>query len=556
MLVRSLSILAPALALASCTALFLPTEERVATTLELSPREIVVRDQDTVSLSLTLLDQHGEPFDEVPAALPVEWAVSDGELAFLRAGVLKAEKQGTGWVRVTVGELTAYSNFTVQGVPRFLRASGERSRTGTVGRPLAEPVEVRVVDRLGTGVADVAVSFRVVSGGGSVAAATVRSDTAGVARTLWTLGPAAGENALEVEADSIGGDPLRFTAAAAPDAVARLDRVSGEAQRASAGASLLEDLVVRAFDRNGNPVPDAVVTWSADGGSLTPASVLTDEQGYARARWRLDTRARALVATARSGGAEARFGATAVAGAPATLSIVAGDGQGGPEFLPLRDSLAVRVADEHDNPVAGVPVAWLVTHGGGSVASATPASTRADGTTKASWTLGISLPNAVTARAAGRSVTFTSAPVPPVPRDTLRTVSGVRYLEVELSGDSLRVGTGDLVAVYFSAYLLDGTLIERIREEDGDPPLRFEVGSGQVIVGFDEGVVGMRERSIRRLVVAPELGYRDGTMEHVPPNSTLVFDVRMVEIVPAGPATSRVPSGSRPAEVPFPGVAR
>ena len=549
MLARSAAALSLALALASCTVLFLPPEDKVPTALELSPSEIVLRDQESVPLTLTLLDQNGDVIEEIPGALPVEWTVSDPEIALLRDGALKGQKQGQGFVQVKVGDLLAVSPLRVLGVPRFLRSSGAAARTGVAGRPLSEPVAVRVVDRMGAGVAEVSVTFEVTGGSGSLSSATVKSDTAGYARTVWTLGPKTGENSLEARADSLKDEVLRFTATAGADVVARLDRVSGDAQKGGAGTELVQDLVVKAFDRNGNVVPGAAVSWTADGGTVSALWPQTDELGVARAKWTLSTSARALNASARSGTSEAKFTATSVPGAPASLRIVSGNGQGGPEFLALPDSLAVRVADAYDNPVPGVPITWLVTRGGGSVAAPRPAVTAPNGLAKASWTLGVSLPNAVTAGAAGMSVAFNSVPTPLVPRDTLRTPSGVRYLEVNLSRDTLIVETGNLVSVYFSAYLLDGTLIERITEKV-DPPLRFIVGSGQVIVGFDEGAIGMRKGSVRRLFVAPELGYRDGTLDHIPPNSTLVFDVQVVEILKLNGGTTGGSGGATPARLP------
>ena len=557
---RSLATLCLALSLAACTALFLPTEERVATTLELTPREITVRDQESVALTVTLLDQHGEPFEEIPETLPVEWILSDPELAYLHEGRLKGEKQGRGSLRVNVGELTTAAPLTVLGVPRSLRRAGEDQAIGIAGRALAEPVGVRVVDRLGTAVAGVPVRFRIVSGSGSVAAAAVESDAEGLARTLWTLGPITGENVVEVTSDSLKDEVVSFTATGVPDAVARLERVSGDGQEAPAGSTLAQDLVVRALDAHGNVVPLSPVAWTTDGGAVTPVSSMTDELGIARARWRLHTAAGPLVATARAGKSQAAFAATGVPGPPARLQIVSGDRQSGPEFSPLPDSLAVRVSDVHDNPVPGVAVQWLVTHGGGSVATAKAKATRADGITRASWTVGVSLPNAVSASALGQSVRFTSTPRPLVPRDTLRTASGLPYLEVELSRDTLIVADTDMVSVYFSAYLLDGTLLERITEPD-DTPLRFIVGSGQVIAGFDDGVVAMRKGSTRRLFVPSAMGYRDGAMDHIPPNSTLVFDVKVVEVLKvegaASPSPTRLPSGGlRPRELLYTGERR
>lgn len=554
---RSLLSLWLTAVLASCTALFLPPEERVPTTLELSPAELVVSDGETLSVSALLLDQHGDPFEAIPPEMPVEWSVTDPELAVVQPGLVRGLKQGTGTLIVRVGDLTTGAKLTVRGVPRFLRPQGDTLRTGVVGRLVPTPVAVRVVDRLGTGVADIPVTFKVTAGAGSVAAATVKSDAAGIARVAWTLGPKAGSNALEATAGPLKDEVIRFGALAAPDLIAKLDRIAGDQQQAVAGSPLAKELVVKAVDKNGNIVPSTPVIWSADGGTVVPVSSVTDSLGIARARWTLGTLAGSMTAVARAGGQEVKFAASAVPGPPARLRIVKGDQQTGTEFRPLRDSLVVQVSDSYGNAIPGIPVAWDVTHGGGSVAVARTSTTDASGIARAVWTVGVSLPNAVTATAISQTVTFRAVARPLVPRDTLTIGGGLKYLEVDLTRDTLIVATGDMVAVYFSAYLLDGTLVERI-EAKVNSPLRFIVGSGHVIRGFDQGVLGMRKDAIRRLFVPPELGYREGTAVNIPPNSLLVFDVRMVEIVKLGNGTGTGgtgdPSGSRLPGVPRPSL--
>lgn len=122
---------------------------------------------------------------------------------------------------------------------------------------------------------------------------------------------------------------------------------------------------------------------------------------------------------------------------------------------------------------------------------------------------------------------FTEAPAG---GDTILTSRGLRYID-----DS--VGTGpalawcQLVAVDYDAYLLDSTKFDSSR--DLGIPLRFVPGVGDLIDGFEQGVIGMRFAGKRRLIIPPELGYgsqpvRDGGGNIiVPANSTLVFDVEL-----------------------------
>lgn len=65
----------------------------------------------------------------------------------------------------------------------------------------------------------------------------------------------------------------------------------------------------------------------------------------------------------------------------------------------------------------------------------------------------------------------------------------------------------------------------------GRSPFAFVVGGGQVIAGWDRGVVGMRVGGARRLIIPPELGYGSaGSGSTIPPNSTLVFDIDLLSV--------------------------
>jgi FKBP-type peptidyl-prolyl cis-trans isomerase FkpA len=110
------------------------------------------------------------------------------------------------------------------------------------------------------------------------------------------------------------------------------------------------------------------------------------------------------------------------------------------------------------------------------------------------------------------------------------------------SQTDLRVGTGaaaavgNTIRVYYTGWLYDATRPDQKGLQfDGnigaETPLTFALGLGQVIQGWDEGLVNLRVGGLRRLVVPPSLGYGSFRNGPIPGNATLVFDVELVEIV-------------------------
>lgn len=96
------------------------------------------------------------------------------------------------------------------------------------------------------------------------------------------------------------------------------------------------------------------------------------------------------------------------------------------------------------------------------------------------------------------------------------------------SGEEAMVG--DLVSVHYTGKLLDGTKFDS--SYDRDQPFQFTLGKGEVIEGWEKGVLGMKVGGKRKLVIPPALAYGERRAgEIIPPSATLIFEVELLEIV-------------------------
>ena len=109
----------------------------------------------------------------------------------------------------------------------------------------------------------------------------------------------------------------------------------------------------------------------------------------------------------------------------------------------------------------------------------------------------------------------------------ITTKSGLKYVELkEGTGDAAKAG--DQVSVHYTGWLKDGKKFDS--SLDRNKPLTFDLGRRKVIRGWDEGIAGMREGGIRKLIIPPELAYGEGGDEVIPPNSTLIFEVQLLKV--------------------------
>ena len=106
---------------------------------------------------------------------------------------------------------------------------------------------------------------------------------------------------------------------------------------------------------------------------------------------------------------------------------------------------------------------------------------------------------------------------------------GVTKIDKKI-GDGSMARIGNRVTVHYIGSLWNNSQEGRSFDSSYDRrPFSFNLGMGQVIKGWDEGIPGMRVGGVRRLIIAPEKAYGDkGAGKTIPPNSTLVFDVELV----------------------------
>lgn len=108
-----------------------------------------------------------------------------------------------------------------------------------------------------------------------------------------------------------------------------------------------------------------------------------------------------------------------------------------------------------------------------------------------------------------------------------QTASGLQYAIIE-QGSGPDVEQGKIASVHYSGFLFDGTKFDSSVERD--EPLMLMVGMGQVIPGWDEGLQLLKQGSKARFIIPPQLGYGERDLGVIPPNSTLIFDVEVVEV--------------------------
>lgn len=111
---------------------------------------------------------------------------------------------------------------------------------------------------------------------------------------------------------------------------------------------------------------------------------------------------------------------------------------------------------------------------------------------------------------------------------TVTTPSGLKYID-QVIGKGASPKPGTMVKVHYTGKLQNGKKFDS--SVDRKQPLSFVIGVGQVIAGWDEGVMSMKVGGKRKLIIPAKLGYgAAGAGPDIPPNATLFFDVELLDV--------------------------
>lgn len=231
--------------------------------------------------------------------------------------------------------------------------------------------------------------------------------------------------------------------------------VAGNDQSGIAGDELSDAVIVQVVDSMNEPVPGQIVNFrvTAGGGSVFAGVAMTDANGLARERWTLGTvagpqklEARAVDSNTGAALVFASFTATALAGAPASVSVAAGDGQSGQQHATLANPITAHVADRYGNAVAGTSVTFAPEADNG-YASPNSVNTDPNGNASTMWTLG---------RPIGAQVLEASVSTLPVATfGATATAAAVQAQLVLVSGDSQAAAAGSELAAPIVIMLRD-----------------------------------------------------------------------------------------------------
>ena len=234
---------------------------------------------DTKDLTATVYDALGNVIDTTVQFEPSDPAI----VTVTAAGRVTATGVGVASVTASLGSLTKTSEVNVFPVGTDVQTVSGDLQSAVVGTALPDPLVVQVSDPGNNPVPGIAVSFTVVSGGGSLTVDSAITDASGRASTVLTLGNRTEAiNRVAVLAGGVGS--TEFTATGLADVPQDAQVLAGDGQIQPVGTTLPIDLAVLVRDQFGNGVPGQDVNYAVltGGGSIAPATLQTDANGWRR----------------------------------------------------------------------------------------------------------------------------------------------------------------------------------------------------------------------------------------------------------------------------------
>lgn len=412
---------------------------------------------DTVHFAATIADKNGSILLN---ARPT-WTTGDSTVAVaLPDGAVVVRGTGATTVTVVVGQLVATSRLIVkQRVAGVVLSSGAGDTAVAVLEGGRVQLRARAVDARGFTVAQAGAVWRIDD---STVAAL---DGAGVLE-----GRAAGHSVVSARIeDKAGYLPIAVLATAS-----QLSLVAGSGQRAAAGRTLPQPIVVRATNSRGLPVSGRTVTFSVmpGVGTVEPEHALTDADGRARATWTLGELPGRQALLARVENLDSVTTIVAEADpVPANTRVAAvRDSLDGPAGFLLADTIAVRVTDSTGRALADVPVQWSAVDGG-AVAAVAPRSD-STGIARALWTLGKKTGRQRVRAQVGSGSASVAIPAVTIVADARAGAPADMYI---VAGDRQKATVGTTLRRTISIRLVDA-------QGNGvaDIPLRLSLSAGAV----------------------------------------------------------------------------
>ena len=108
-----------------------------------------------------------------------------------------------------------------------------------------------------------------------------------------------------------------------------------------------------------------------------------------------------------------------------------------------------------------------------------------------------------------------------------KKMNGELIIEDIIVGQGAEAVKYSIITVNYTGWLKDGTKFDSSLNP-GREPLRFTLGAGQMIQGFDQGIPGMKVGGKRKLTIPPNLGYGSQDKGIIPPNSALIFELDLL----------------------------